>query len=194
MQVNCPNCRQAIDLDDQSAGRTIRCFECGKSFVAPKELAVTGQQHTLNPLPVASVVLLHYVSAGLFTVIYLNLMHDRLPRIRRDDPSATVAVGLSFVPVVNLIWLCFSTHRLCMRINEQRMFHGLQPRAPQWLAIPVCGLLACGALAAFLTQTTGMVLLSAVGIIAAPIFLALLQDAVNELIDQQNEPITAVQV
>lgn len=193
MQVNCPNCRQALDLDDQSAGRTIRCSECGKSFVAPEELVVTGQQHTLNPLPVASVVLLHYVSAGLFTVIYLNLMHDRMPRIRRDDPSATVAVGLSFIPIVNLAWLCFSMHRLCLRINEQRQFHGLAPRAPQWLAIPVCGLLACGALAAFWAETTGLVLLGGVGLIAAPIFLALVQDSVNELLDEQNEPIPAVQ-
>lgn len=190
MRINCPNCDNPLDLDDQSAGRTVRCDGCGKSFVAPDELAVTGQNHSLHVLPVASVVLLHYVSAGLFTLIYLNLLHERMPRIRRDDPSATVAVGLSFIPMLNLIWLCFSMHRLCVRINEQRRFHGLTPRAPQWLAIPVCGLIGCGALAAFLTQTTGLVVLGAVGLVGAPIFAALVQDAVNELVEQQAEPIT----
>jgi len=192
MQVNCPICDNAVELDAHCAGRTVRCAGCGKSFVAPVELAVTGQKHTLHTLPVASVVLLHYVSAGLFTLIYLNLLHERMPRIRRDDPSATVAVGLSFVPVVNLAWLAFSMYRLCLRINEQRRFHGLPPRAPQWLAVPVCALLACGALAALWAETTALILLGAAGLIAAPIFAALVQDAVNELVEQQAEPITTV--
>lgn len=189
MRVHCPNCAEALDLDHHSAGRTVRCAGCGRSFIAPGELAVTGQNHTLHPLPVASVMLLHYVSAGLFTVIYLNLMHERIPRLRKTDPSATVAVGLCFVPFVNLVWLFFSMHRLCMRINEQRRFHGLPPTAPQWLSIPACGLLACGSLTAFVTTTMGLVLLGTLGLIVMPVFAALVQHAVNELCEQQQEPI-----
>jgi predicted Zn finger-like uncharacterized protein len=144
MKIACNYCGAWHDLDETSAGRTVRCASCGKSFVAPEELAVTGQRHQLGPFPVASLVLLHYITAGAFTMMYLNLMHERMPRLRRDDPSATVAIGLCFIPIFNLYWLPFSFVRLCVRINEQRRFAGMEPTAPSWLAIPTGALFACG--------------------------------------------------
>ena len=180
MMLDCPLCGQPVCLDHRSAGKTVRCAGCGKSFVATEELAVTGQQHSLHNFPVASLVLLHYLTAGLFSIIYLNLLHDRMPRLRRDDPSATVAIGLCFVPVFNVYWFFFSYCRLCMRINEQRRFAGLPETAPVWLSIPVCALLACGMLTPFF-HTAGLVLLGTVGLIAMPVFAALVQNAINGL-------------
>jgi len=187
----CPLCSHPVNLDHRSAGKTVRCAGCGKSFVAPHELAITGQQHSLHVFPVASLVLLHYVTAGLFSIIYLNLLHDRMPRLRRDDPSATVAVGLCFVPVFNIYWFFFSYHRLCTRINEQRRFAGLPETAPRWLSIPVCALLACGMSTPFL-HTAGLVFLGTLGLIAMPVFAALVQNAINDLCVQKDGALTPI--
>ncbi len=185
MKFDCPQCGRPTELSERDAGRTIRCGGCGKSFVAPEELATVGRPHSLSHFPVASLVLLHYVTAGLFSIVYLNLLHDRMPRLRRDDPSATVAIGLCFVPIFNLYWFFFSYHRLCLRINEQRRLNGLPETAPQWLSIPVCALLACGLLASLFTAA-GMYVLGTVGAVAMPVFAALVQHSINELCAYQH--------
>ena len=185
MKVDCSYCGEPADLDQRSAGKTIRCAACGKSFVAPAELAVIGQRHLLSGFSVASLVLLHFVTAGVFSIVYLNLLHERMPRLRRDDPSATVALGLCFVPVFNLYWFSFSFHRLCVRINQQRRLNGLRATAPEWLAIPVGVLLACGLVAAFFTTTGFYVVLGTMGMVVLPVFAALVQHSINQLCEQQ---------
>ena len=181
MQIKCPTCAAGVDLDDQSAGVLVRCRTCGKSFVAPRDLSVMGQKHRLTTFSVTGLVLLHFVSFGLFPMVYLNLMHDRLPKIRRRDPSGLTAVGLSFVPVVNLCWFLFTFRRLCVRINEQRRFRGLPETAPQTLAVIISALLLCGFVATIL-PLTGWVLLAATLSVSIPVFLAVLQASVNELV------------
>ena len=181
MQVACPLCQTTADLDDQAAGTLVRCRACGKSFVGPQELTVIGRPHKLTAFPVAGLLLLHYVTVGLFTVIHLNLMHDKLPKVRRTDPSGLVAVGLCFVPVVNLLWFFFVLRRLCVRINEQRRLRGMPETAPQTLAVIVSALLLCGSLATIL-PITGWVLLGATNGILIPVFIAVLQASVNELV------------
>jgi len=187
MKIACNYCGAWHDLDDSAAGRTVRCADCGKSFVAPEDLASKGQRHQLTPFPVASIVLLHYLTAGAFSMMFLNLMHERMPRLRRDDPSATVALGLCFVPVFNLYWFPFTLYRLCVRINEQRVFAGMEPTAPSWLAIPVGILFACGLMATFFT-TAGFYIWGTVGAVALPIFTAMVQHSVNELCEHEVEP------
>ncbi|MCA9250760.1 MAG: hypothetical protein R3E58_15625 [Phycisphaerae bacterium] len=184
MQLACPYCAAPNELDDQLAGRTTRCPECGKSFIAPDELAVKGQHHTFISFPVASVVLLHFVSCGMFTLIYMNQLHERMPRLRPNDPSATVALGLCFVPFVNLIWFLFSFHRLCIRIDEQRSFNGLEHAAPTWLALPLCCLLIVTVAAAFFIPG-GIYLLILVAASLLPLFAALVQNAVNGLCERE---------
>lgn len=184
MQIACPYCASPNELDDRIAGRTTRCPNCGKSFIAPNELAVTGQRHTFITFPVASVVLLHFVSCGLFTLIYLNQLHERMPRLRQNDPSATVALGLCFIPFVNLLWFFFSFHRLCIRIDEQRQFNGLDGAAPTWLALPLCLLLITGVVSTFFING-GIYLLGLIVAILLPLFAALVQHAVNGLCERQ---------
>ena len=191
MQVKCTHCNEPTDLDFQSAGKTIRCAACGKSFIAPKELAVTGQHHTLTYFPVSSIVVLNYATAGIFSLFYLNLLHDRMPKFRRTDPSATVAIGLCLVPVLNLYWVFFSLHRLCVRINEQRRYAGLHETAPEWLAIPVGILFACGLSAAFFTTSISLYIWGTLGIVVMPVFAALVQTAINDLCEHGTETSTA---
>jgi hypothetical protein len=149
--------------------------------VAPEELAVTGRRHTLSTFSVPGVVLLHFVTVGLFPLVHFNQMHDRLPRIRRNDPSAFVAVALSFIPGVNLIWFFFTFRRLCLRINEQRRFAGLPRTAPQLLAVIVPALLLCG-FAGTILPLTGWIVLGATVWVLIPVFIAVLQASVNELV------------
>lgn len=181
MRVCCPSCTSAVDLDDRAAGVLIRCRNCGRSFVAPEELATIGQPHTLSAFSVPGLVLLHFVTVGVFPVIHLGLMHDRLPKIRRSDPSGFVATALSFIPVVNAIWFFFTFRRLCVRVNEQRRLAGLPETAPQTMAIVVAALLACGS-AGTILALAGWVVLGATLSVLVPVFLAMLQASVNQLV------------
>lgn len=187
MQVACPLCQTPADLDDRAAGTLVRCRACGKSFVAPQELSVIGQRHMLTEFSVVGLLLLHYVTVGLFPLIHLNMLHDKLPKVRRTDPSGLVAVGLCFVPGVNLIWFFFTSHRLCLRINEQRRLRGMPETAPQTLALIVSTLLLCG-FAATILPNTGWVVLGTTSGILIPVFIATLQASINELIAYRGQP------
>ncbi len=183
MRIECPHCQGPIHVADRDAGTTYRCSACGRSFVVPYDIARKGQPHQLSAFPVATLLLLHYLTAGVFSIIYLNLLHDKMPRLRPSDPSATKAVGLSFVPGVNLIWFFFTYHRLCLRLNEQRQFHGLPETAPTSLATAVALLTLFGSLT-YLFPASGLVVLSVLGLIVMPVFAAMVQNSINELVDQ----------
>jgi predicted Zn finger-like uncharacterized protein len=187
MRIECPHCRSPIGVALRDAGTTYRCGGCGKSFVVPADVAQKGQPHQLSVFPVAALVLLHYVTAGVFSVIYLNLLHDKMPRLRRSDPSATKAIGLAFVPGVNLVWFFFTYRRLCVRINEQRCFHGLPETAPTSLAIAVALLTLFGSLT-YVFPAPGLVVLSVLGLVVMPVFAALVQHSINELVDRPAVP------
>ncbi|MCP4246142.1 MAG: hypothetical protein GY778_03750 [bacterium] len=181
MLVVCTHCQARLDLEADTVGALVRCRACRKSFVVPQDRSVVGQQHRLTPFPIAGLVLLHIATVGLFTVVYLNLLHDRLPRHRKTDPTGLTAVGLSFVPLLNLLWFFFTFRRLCVRINEQRRFRGLPETAPQSLAVIVATLLLCGFVATIL-PLTGWVVLGATLAVLAPVFIAVLQASVNEMV------------
>jgi hypothetical protein len=155
--------------------------------VVPADVAVKAQPHKLSVFPVASVVVLHYMTAGLFSVIYLNLLHDKMPRLRQTDPSGTAAIGLCFVPGVNLLWFFFTYYRLCDRINEQRRFNGLPETAPRSLSLVVAMLTMFGPLALVL-PAPGLAGLSLLGLVVMPVFAAMVQHSVNELADQPVVP------
>jgi serine/threonine protein kinase len=93
----------------------------------PDQLGPGGLQHRLAEFPVAAVVVLQIITGGLFGLIYWNLMHDKLPKNRHDDPSGGKALGFCFIPFFNLYWIFFTVLRLVDRINEQRVCRGLKP-------------------------------------------------------------------
>ena len=125
--------------------------------------------HRFSEFPVAVAILLHYVSFGIFTMIWLNLMHGKMPKIRHDDPSAGKAIGFMFIPVFNLYWIFFTYTRLCLRINEQRQMRNLPPKAPPGLAIGMCILR--------IIPYIGLISLA----ILEPIFSGIIQSSVNDL-------------
>jgi hypothetical protein len=99
----------------------------GGRALSPPPIPTPGSVHQLTSFPVAAVILLHYITCGIFSLIWLNLMHGKLPRVRSDDPSAGRAIGFCFIPFYNLYWIFFTYRRLCLRIDEQRNLYGLPP-------------------------------------------------------------------
>ncbi|MCK4658414.1 MAG: hypothetical protein KAV82_02740 [Phycisphaerae bacterium] len=191
MQIECPRCNNPVTVRDRDAGTTYRCGMCGRSFVVPADIARKGRPHQLSTFPVASLVLLHYITAGMFSVIYLNLLHDKMPQLRRSDPSATVAVGLSFVPGLNLIWFFFTYYRLCVRINEQRRFNGLPETAPTTLSAAVA-LLTLGGALAYVFPAPGLVVLGVLVLIVMPIFAGMVQNSINGLVEGPAVPAVSI--
>lgn len=126
-------------------------------------------RHQLEQFSVPVAILLHYLTLGIFTLIWLNLLHGKMPQVRQDDPSAGKAIGFCFIPVYSLYWVFFTYHRLCVRINEQRAINKLPGAVPTGLAIAMCV----------------MMVIPYVGVISflilAPIFLGIVQSNVNEL-------------
>ena len=127
--------------------------------------------HQLTTFPVAVAVLLHFVTFGIFTLVWLNLMHGKLCRVRADDPSAGKAVGFCFIPFFNLYWIFFTYRRLCLRIDEQRDLYGLPPGNLRGLATTAC----IFQVIPYISLLLGYTLLT-------PIFMGMMQSSVNQLV------------
>jgi hypothetical protein len=116
------------------------------------------------------VILLHFVTFGIFTFIWLNLMHGKMCRVRADDPSAGKAIGFCFIPFFNLYWIFFTYRRLCLRIDEQRGLYGLPPSNLRDLATTACILQVIP----YINGLIGFTIMT-------PIFLGMMQSSVNQL-------------
>lgn len=133
----------------------------------------TGLFHQLTDFPVVAAVLLHYCTCGIFTLIWLNLLHGKLPKVRPDDPSAGRAVGFCFIPFFNLYWIFFTYRRLCLRIDEQRQLYGLPSSNLTGMATTNC----IFQVIPYINGIFGYTLIS-------PIFIGLMQSSVNQLVRQ----------
>lgn len=141
---------------------------------------VGASQHQLTTFPVALIVVLHFITFGLFTFytyfIHFNLMHGKLPVRRPDDPSAGKAIGFMFIPFFNIYWVFFTYLRLCDRINEERVAAGLPPTAPK-------GMFLAAIICCFIPLVNYVSLL-----ILVPIFFGMMQSCVNELVLRTRGP------
>ncbi len=128
-------------------------------------------RHQLTEFSVAAVVLLNFCTCGLFSFVWLNLMHGKLPKVRPDDPSAARAIGFCFIPFYNLYWIFFTYRRLCLRIDEQRDLYGLPPGNLKGMATTAC----IFQIIPYLNFLVGYTIIT-------PIFIGQLQSSVNELV------------
>ena len=166
-------------MDTWAPANTLAEFQQAAAAFAPQATQQPGQwgragaaaagAHQFSTFPVAVVILLHYVTLGIFTMIYLNLLHGKMPQIRHDDPSAGKAIGFLFIPFFNIYWVFFTYCRLCDRINEQRRSNGLPDSVPKGLAITMCILM----LIPYISMLSWLIL--------TPIFAGIVQSNVNEL-------------
>lgn len=159
-------------------GLQFRAIEYQGAFVSNLPMNLS---HRLNTFPVWAVVLLT-IFVPLFTTIWLGLMHDALPRVRRDDPSAGKAIGFSLIPFFNIwYWNFFNYPRLLLRVNEQRAAAGLPIASLNGLVTAMCILYACFIPLACLPLISLLFILSLTAVRC--VFAATLQQAVNELVD-----------
>jgi len=141
----------------------------GAAF-GPPVISQQAGPHQFTKFPVAAAILLHYLTFGIFTFIWLNLMHGKLPRVRPDDPSAGRAVGFCFIPFFNLYWIFFTYRRLCVRVDEQRELYGLAPSKLKGIATTAC----IFQVIPYINVLIGLT-------IVVPIFLGMMQSSVNQL-------------
>lgn len=92
--------------------------------------------------PVSALMLLHYLTAGIYSFLWITSLHGRLPKVRADDPSAVRAIALCLVPLYNLYWFFFVFPRLGSRVNALSRHHNLQEPVPPILVYAFCVLLA----------------------------------------------------
>jgi hypothetical protein len=137
----------------------------------PPPVPPHGHAHQLTSFPVVALILLHYLTCGVFSWIWLNLMHGKLPRVRSDDPSAGRAIGFCFIPFFNLYWIFFTLRRLCLRVDEQRELYGLPPSNLRGMATTACIFQVIPYVNALFGYT-----------VVTPIYIGLMQSSINQLV------------
>jgi hypothetical protein len=90
------------------------------------------------PLPLYVLLLLHYLTVGIFTFFWTTGTHGALPRLRSDDPSAGKAIGLCLVPLYNLYWFFVVYPRLAARVNAVSVRYGMPVAVPLPLPYLMC--------------------------------------------------------
>lgn len=125
--IKCKHCGEW--LNKQAEDSTIRRSDLSKMQniyspifdinEIPNEQREKFKRHRLDKFPTAIVVLLHFLTLGIFTTIFCGLKYSKLPLIKQDDFTAGQAIGLLFIPFFNLYWFFVFWLGLTDRINFQ---------------------------------------------------------------------------
>ena len=138
--------------------------------------------NAFKPFSIIVLIALHYLTFGVFSMIWLCLAHGSMPKIRRDDPSAAEAILSYLIPFYNIYWVFFNQIRLCHRINEQRRMRELPEKRLKEFAMAMCTITLLCVFAVVVDRNdvySGLFLLYY--IIVAPVYLGLVQHAINQL-------------
>jgi len=94
------------------------------------------KKHTiLETFSVGEAIVLHFLTLGIFTMIFMGLKHSKLPRVRSDDFRAGRAIGFLFIPFFNFYWIFVFWLRLADRINFQFRLRNLPPPVTRGLVL-----------------------------------------------------------
>jgi hypothetical protein len=117
-----------------AAGQGLDAFQLGGVYQAqaqfdvnrlsPAQREAYKKNYLLETFSVGGAIVLHFVTLGIFTIIYMGLKHGKLPQILPDDPSAGKAIGFLFIPFFNIYWIFFFWLRLVDRVNFQFRLRG----------------------------------------------------------------------
>jgi hypothetical protein len=138
--------------------------------IGPGEREVLGA-HQLESFPVWAAAILHLATFGLFSLVFYGIQQGRLPRVTHDDPTASKAIGYSFIPFFNVYWLFFNTLRLCDRVTLQYRLRGRSEEAPRGLVLSASVVSVVGFFGFFLSLFT-----------LWPIATCMLQHRINQLV------------
>jgi hypothetical protein len=118
------------NIYDQSA-------ELLQAHLTPEQRAQY-QYHTLTRFPTWVAVLLHFLTLGLFSIIYQGLKLSKLPLIKDNDFKAGKGIGFLFIPFFNYYWIFRFTLALADRLNFQYRLRGQLPRVSRGFALACC--------------------------------------------------------
>jgi hypothetical protein len=96
------------------------------------------KRHTLTPFPTWLVVVLHFLTFGLFTLIYHGLKLSKLPLVKENDFTAGKGIGFMFIPLFNLYWVFRFVLGVTDRLNFQFKLRGQAPPISRGLALTSC--------------------------------------------------------
>src|SRR5579863_4607888 len=119
----------------------------GDPYINPSVLGPAERQalseHQLEAFPVWAAGILHFISFGLFSIIFYGIQQGRMPRAANNDPTTGQAIGYQFIPFFNLYWTFFNSLRLCDRITLQYRLRGRDDEAPKGLVLAsaVCSMI-----------------------------------------------------
>jgi hypothetical protein len=138
----------------------------GDPYFNPRVLGpaerVTLGEHQLEAFPVWAAGLLHFFTAGLFSIIFYGIQQGKMPRAKHNDPTTGQSIGFMFIPFFNWYWIFFNSLRLCDRITLQYRLRGSNDEAPRGLvlAAAVCSVIPyVGFLSLFVLWTVATCLL-----------------------------------
>ena len=96
----------------------------------------------IRPFPIVALILLHFLTAGVYTFFWITSAHGVLPKMKADDPTAARAISLCFVPFYNFYWIVIVYVRLGQRINSLSNAYHLPKVIPIPLAYAMTLLIA----------------------------------------------------
>ena len=135
--------------------------------------------HTLTHFPTWLVVVLHYLTFGIFTLIYQGLKLSKLPLVRENDFRAGKGIGYCFIPFYSLYWVFRFVNAITDRLNFQLRLRGERPRVPRGLGITCC---------VFFVIPYGEFITL---LILMPIMSAFMQSTTNKLVRMRDAPAAA---
>ncbi|MFT6184326.1 MAG: hypothetical protein ACJAYM_001851 [Flavobacteriales bacterium] len=91
-----------------------------------------------DEMSVGVCILLHFITCGIFTIIYCGLKYDNLPKVKSDDFGAGQAIGFLFIPFFNIYWQFIFWRTLAARINFQFRLRGQEGPISMELATAFC--------------------------------------------------------
>jgi hypothetical protein len=118
------------DLSDPAA---LAVYNLGSLDQLSREQRERFMAHRLTTYPIWLLIILHFLTLGLFTFIYQGLHFSKLPHAREDDFDSGKAIGFMFIPIYSLYWTFRFVHSLIDRVNFQLRLRGRQPRISRGL-------------------------------------------------------------
>ena len=140
-------------------------------LLTPEQRTAYGA-HALTRFPTWLVVVLHYPTLGIFTLVYQGLKLSKLPLVRESDFRAGKGIGLNFVPFYGYYWVFRFVNGINDRLNFQLRLRGERPRSPRGLGIACCVLWVIPFYTALVTW-----------LVLMPLMSAYMQSATNRLVD-----------
>lgn len=140
------------------------------SKLSSKDRCVFKKHKLDSEFPIWACIILHYISVGIFDLIYYGVIHGKLPYLENDDPTTGKAIGFMFIPIYNIYWYFFFWLRLIDRIKLQYKLRKKKYSLNKTF---------------FIIILIGSIIPYAGFLVFMPIMIGLIQNAINRLVEQK---------